>query len=270
MGYFKKFADEKEGFQNGDSDVLSRVYQFYYPKVKAFALNGFSLEVENKFVYFKNCWQTSDLEDIIQETFRKAFTENARMTYDFIRPYKNYLFTIAKNVMITLSNQKRRYLSLGDGETEPADSAHPYSGIEKYAHFISAMESFIGKNVEDTIENLEVTSFILGFLSIISPIEQKFFCIRFLEENSQEQTAETLGWTRSKVRKLETDLRKHFIVHISQSGYCEGVSEVKKIGVPKDAALYSRGQKNGRKFFQETSFLFNVDPMDSSAYPMYQ
>ena len=51
---------------------------------KQYAFNG-----------YKKAWQ---LESAVQDVFLKAFRDTARLAYDGQRPFKGYLFTIARNL----------------------------------------------------------------------------------------------------------------------------------------------------------------------------
>ena len=44
--------------------------------------------------------QPFDLDNALQETFVRAFKESARVGYDGLHPYKNYLLAIARNLVL--------------------------------------------------------------------------------------------------------------------------------------------------------------------------
>ena len=93
-------ADPKllEGFRNGDERALDRVYRAFVQPLRNFVLRGFAFKSGTRDLYFRGVWTDHDLDDIVQETFRRAFGYKARQSFDGVRPYKNYLFTIRYSI----------------------------------------------------------------------------------------------------------------------------------------------------------------------------
>ena len=101
-------------FRAGNSKALTEVYRFYERPLRHFVLRGFSFKSGSRDLYFRGAWSEADLDDVVQETFRRAFGERARQSFDGIRPYKNYLFTIARNAVINDLTAKNRQIPVGD------------------------------------------------------------------------------------------------------------------------------------------------------------
>ena len=68
------------GLKNSNSKAFSRLFDRYYPKIKAFLIATHL---------------THHIEDVIQETFITVW--NRRETLDVTKSFDAYLFTIAKN-----------------------------------------------------------------------------------------------------------------------------------------------------------------------------
>ncbi len=68
------------GLKNSNSKAFSRLFERYYPKIKAFLIATHL---------------THHIEDVIQETFITVW--NRRETLDVTKSFDAYLFTIAKN-----------------------------------------------------------------------------------------------------------------------------------------------------------------------------
>lgn len=49
-----------------------------------------------------------DLDDIVQETFVRAFTEPVRKSYDGVRPFAGYLYVIGHNLLVDRLRVERR------------------------------------------------------------------------------------------------------------------------------------------------------------------
>ncbi len=89
-----------DAFRRGDESALLRVYFAYAEEVFAYLHRGFPFQSREKqyvFYGYKKVWQ---LENTVQDVFLKAFRESARLAYDGQRPFKGYLFTIARNLVM--------------------------------------------------------------------------------------------------------------------------------------------------------------------------
>ncbi len=61
---------------------------------------------------------SSELEDLIQEVFVRAFSEKGRLAYDGLRDYEPYICTIARNLLIDRARKQGREVPLDwDAET---------------------------------------------------------------------------------------------------------------------------------------------------------
>ena len=89
-----------EGFREGRREALEVVYDAYANRVAAFLRGGFSFRSKGKLYAFKGVRCPSELQDLVQESFCRAFSEKPRRAYDGIHPYGAYLLTITRNLMI--------------------------------------------------------------------------------------------------------------------------------------------------------------------------
>ncbi len=218
-----------ERFRQGHAKALEDVYRFFERPLRNFVLRGFAFRSDGRQLYFGGLAQEHDLEDIIQETFRRAFGAKARASYDGIRPYKNYLFTIARNAVITDLSSRKRQIPIGEAlfQDNHSDSLTPLESwvVSQRAQISEEQEI----SSERQVENLEIYGLIMGFVEALEEEEQTFFKIRFLSQCSQENTAKKMGWNRAKVRKLEARLRKAFLSHAKGSGYLDMRTESRKV-----------------------------------------
>lgn len=184
-------------------------------------LRGFAFKSGNRDLYFRGVWTEHDLDDIVQETFRRAFGVKARNSYDGIRPYKNYLFTIARNAVINDLTARSRQIPVGDALTRdaPSDDMAPLEAyiLSQRQHFAADMNP----SCDEQLENLEVYSLVEAYLESLTEDDQRFFRLRFLAQLSQEKTAQRMGWNRARVRKLEARLRRAFMYHVAGTGYLD-------------------------------------------------
>lgn len=208
-----------DAFRQGKAEALDRVYRSFLKPLRNFVLRGFAFKSDGRDLYFRGVWSDHDLDDITQETFRRAFGLKARQSYDGIRPYKNYLFTIARNAVINDLMAKGRQIPVGEALTRDSQG-EDLGPLEAFvlAHRIQR-DGEAGVMSEEKVENLEIYGLVSAFLEALSDEDRRFFEARFLAHLSQECTAREMGWNRARVRKLETRLRRAFLCHIQGTGY---------------------------------------------------
>jgi|JI10StandDraft_1071094.scaffolds.fasta_scaffold379448_1 RNA polymerase sigma factor (sigma-70 family) len=235
MDPFKQDPQILEQFRLGQASALARVYRAFLQPLRNFVLRGFAFKSDGRDLYFRGVWSEHDLEDITQETFRRAFGWKARQAYDGVRPYKNYLFTIARNAVINDLLFKSRQIPVGEALTRdaPGEDLSPLESWVLSQRIETDGEAPVMS--EERVENLEIYGLIAAFLESLAGDERTFFATRFLRHHSQESTAQAMGWNRARVRKLESRLRRAFLCHVQGTGYLEMRSEARVLRRPDDA-----------------------------------
>lgn len=248
-------------FRAGCASALADVYRAYERPLKNFVVRGFAFKSDGRQLYFGGLHSEHDLEDIIQETFRRAFGERARHAYDGVRPYKNYLFTIARNAVITDMASRRRQIPVGEAlmRDAPSDDLSPLESWVLSQRAALGDDDHVGSH--ELLENLEIYGLLMGFLEALDGDARRFFEVRFLGQCSQEKTARRMGWNRARVRKLEAQLRRDFLCHARGTGYLESRDESKVVRRVEDPAEQqavferSRAIYRERRALQENEFL---------------
>jgi RNA polymerase sigma factor (sigma-70 family) len=248
---FKKNPKFLADFRSGQASALDRVYRSFFRPLRNFVLRGFAFKSEGRQLYFQGLWEEHDLEDICQETFRRAFGAKARASYDGIRPYKNYLFTIARNAVITDLTNRRRQIPVGEALMRDA----PSDDLSPLESWVLAQRSVLGEDTpissDEQVENLEIYALIMGYMEALTTEESEFFKLRFLSQCSQENTARRMGWNRARVRKLEARLRRAFLCHVNGSGYLEMRSESRKVRRVVDPSSHQTLLDRSRAIWRE-------------------
>jgi RNA polymerase sigma-70 factor, ECF subfamily len=191
-----------DAFRRGERAALAEVYREYARALFGFLAGGFAFESGGKSSFFKGLAQPWAREEAVQEIFSRAFSPAARLAYDGLRPYRNYLFTIARNYVLDL-------LRTGDRETLVSDppedgSAAPSPGSDE--HSVSK----------------ELSAHCEAFVASLDPDERALFEVRFRKGLSIAQTAQQLGITEHRAKRTEARLRKRFFVQMKEHGYFEG------------------------------------------------
>lgn len=88
-----------ERFRDGERAALERVYREHVALVRSSVRAG---------LYRTGRLSSSNLADIVQETFVKAFSRTGRQGYDGTRAYAPYILAIARNCLIDWLRRARR------------------------------------------------------------------------------------------------------------------------------------------------------------------
>src|SRR5262249_52913097 len=97
-----------DAFRGGDRDALERVYRYYVPIVGRLLRRGFSVR-GGKGVATFSMTQAFEIESAVQEVFLRAFEGRARLSYDGLRRYRDFLFGIAKHVALDELRRRSRH-----------------------------------------------------------------------------------------------------------------------------------------------------------------
>ena len=249
MDPFQKDPSFLERFRAGRAEALERVYRYYHGPLRGFVRGGFAFRSNGRNLHFRGDCQHADVEDVIQETFRRAFGTQARARYDGIRPYKNYLFTVARNALMTELTLQKRMIPVGEALTN--DGTHDdITPLEAWiwAHQQHQSESL--SDLERCLESLEICGLVVAFLETLDSEQRLFFETRFLGRMSQEQTADVMGWNRARVRKIEAQLRRAFVTRTAHSGYLETRAEAKRVRRQDNLELHERTVARSRDFWR--------------------
>jgi RNA polymerase sigma-70 factor, ECF subfamily len=199
-------------FRRGDRAALLDVYRHYVRDVAHFLTVGFSFDSQGQRCTFRGFHGGYEIEAAIQEVFRRAFEERARLAYDGINPYKPYLLRIARNAVI--NDLKSRHPILFRFRAGGAVILEPTPDQAELEHARSA-----DRTPEEIHEAREVSQIVERFLSALDPKERELFRLRFEEGLAAEEAGRRIGFTRSQVRTKETKLRERFLAHMKSAGY---------------------------------------------------
>jgi RNA polymerase sigma factor (sigma-70 family) len=175
-------------FRAGDEQTLNDVYWAYCRQVERIcradpthrALGG-------------------DVADAVHEVFVRAFAPSARLSYDGIRPYEAYLFTIARNVLVDWARRRTRELPVELNRLEAAPAAEDEGDAPSWAD-------------RETMKC--VTEYLAG---LPEPLRALHRC-RFAQGMSQVQAALELGWSRQELRTREKRLRAGLEQALARAG----------------------------------------------------
>lgn len=206
------------GFKLGERAALTEVYRLHAEPVALLLRHGFSFEsgaTRHRFVGYGSGFE---LQDVLHETFRRAFEPRARTAYDGIRPYGAYVTTIARNLVLRSFRAREVLFPLADGEHPTAATFAPIDD---------------GPSPERELHDAEVRELVAAFLATLEPEQQQLVQLRFVDGLSQRDAAEALGLGRQRIRTCEKQLRRQLLVYLREHGEAtliEGV--VAAVGLP--------------------------------------
>jgi RNA polymerase sigma-70 factor (ECF subfamily) len=210
-----------EGFRKGEREALARVYREYSPGIAAFLSRGFTFSSRGRTLQFNGYHQPFDLENAVQETFVRAFSEQARMAYDGLNPYRSYLTAIARNIV--LSEFRRREVAMSqlakvvdEGGSRPAFEDLPeVTPVTAGAPEPTGEAEFLRQELIHLYEK---------FLDELDPPPEhkRFFKARFEERLTQVEAGRKVGLSHMQARTLEKKLRRRFLKFMQSRGYLEG------------------------------------------------
>ena len=206
------------GFKAGDRAALTEVYRLHAEQVALLLRHGFSFEsgaTRHRFVGYGSGFE---LQDVLHETFRRAFEPRARTAYDGIRPYGAYVTTIARTLVLRSFRAREVLFPLADGEHPSAATLAPIDD---------------GPSPEREVHDAEVRELVAAFLATLGPEQRRLVQLRFVEGMSQRDAAQALGLGRQRIRTSEKQLRRQLLVYLREHGettLIEGV--VAAVGLP--------------------------------------
>lgn len=145
-----------------------------------------------------------ELENLLLETFARAFEPRTRAAYDGTRPYGHFLMGIARNVL--LEEMRNREVAVG---------------LEPFGDQGEVEEE--GGGLAQSLEDREVEGLVAGFKEGLSQEERRLFELRFGEGLPQEAAASRMGLTRIQVRRREHGIKTRLLGFLQARGYLEGL-----------------------------------------------
>ena len=176
-------------FKRGDRPALARVFLTYADDVARQVRATRVVEHE--------------VEALVQELFVKAFAEQARASWDGLRPYGAWLNTMTRNLLIDRSRKERRLDFRAPDDMPVLTDAGP--------------------SPADSHDATELKGVLDAFQSALSDDERALFRARFEESTSLAQSAKALGWSEIRVRKLDTALRARLLEQLQGAGFVQRV-----------------------------------------------
>ncbi len=202
-----------KAYRAGETWAFEILYRQYTTLVTRFLLGGFTFVSQGRTCRYRGGNAGVDVDAIVQETFTRAFSSSTRTHYDGERPFKNYLLSIAKNLVLRELARHERLASL-DSMEETTDVVLRRARNAGGGGLLPDERS-----PEKAAGDAELTGITREFIDSLTDEEKAFFLHRFVGGLTQEATAEEMGCTRARVKLLEKNLRGDFLEKLRGRGY---------------------------------------------------
>lgn len=195
-----------EGYRRGDRAVLAEVYQTYAMPLARAVASGFSGQRQSGGYRIVGVSSPFDLDDIVQETFLRAFADRARMGFDGVQPFSRYLHAIARNLVIDRGRRAgRRPEQLEASDVIDANAAH--------APQLDTPEP------ESDLFVSELQALYTAFLATLSDDERLLWQLRVELEQPRRLVQERTGLSAMQVRTRERRMRGDLVRRLEEGGY---------------------------------------------------
>jgi RNA polymerase sigma-70 factor, ECF subfamily len=212
-------------FKEGERRALEEVYRHYVADVANFLRRGFSFTSRERTFRFSGYTQPFDLDNAVQETFVRGFKDSARLGYDGLHSYKNYLLAIARNLVVDEFRNREVAMSpfvyqeagaqarIEAPQVHDGDDASPMQPMPASdSSQISAEQEFLRR---------ELAQLYVAFFERLDERDRIFFRARFEEQKTQVEAGETCGLSHMQARTLEKKLRERFLKFMQTNGYLD-------------------------------------------------
>jgi len=207
MPYLTEHRQLLDEFRLGSKNALEQVYDHYAPGLSEFLRHGFAFEHQGGNGFFRGFAAPFDLQNAMQEVFMQAFREPARLQYDGLRPYANYLYGIARNYVFKEFRRRNRVVELfPEIDGDPADAITHAPADATYDPVVCFDEREIERLLTRFLDSCEVKM-------------RRYWELRYCEGLTQNDVAQTMGLTRIQIRRIEARFKRDLLQYFKGNGY---------------------------------------------------
>ncbi len=189
-------------FRQGKKEALHAVYRHYCRDIERFIATGWISRKTGKYSRIQLSMDTDFRLELIQEVFLRAFSKNARQSYDGLRSYRNYLLTLARNVVVDyIRSRPNDALAHYCTETDVNQICEEQATSADYGDPVPGSPEEV-LNWQRCIRAMRV------YVTGLSEKEKRFIDMRYRQEFSLLEVARKLDISRGKARHMEKQLGK--------------------------------------------------------------
>jgi len=203
-------------FRDGEKEVLTELYRAHVAAVSELLMKGFSFRSGTELVRFGGFQEPHKLQELVQESFIRAFRKNSRDAYDGQRPWRPFLIVISRNLVIdhfrreTL--EKRYFVPIGHlvgpNESEEDAVSRLHGNQEPWTPEEEAMRG-------------QLKELLQSFVEMLDDVDRQIVEEHLLGELSQREIADQLGMDRNDLRKRLKLMRERLLRHFKTHGFIQ-------------------------------------------------
>lgn len=200
-----------DAYRLGKKWALERVYREYLPTVAGFLRRGFAFDSQGKRLLFSGYDSPDDLQDVLQETFLLAFGQGARHGYNGLSSFRAYLLGIAKNVVLGRFRKDMKRLERFTFQSSATEAARDeeLSRLDVQASGQTpADDDYVRMRIRRAVEKCARD---------LGEQQRQVLKLHYLNELSQDATAEALSISRNRVRKHLRTIRKRLLIELKMN-----------------------------------------------------
>jgi RNA polymerase sigma factor (sigma-70 family) len=170
-----------DGLRAGDAEILEHIYSAYVNEVEAI--------IKGRLARGPGRGWGGEMEDLVHEVFARAFSSNARRSFNGVGEYGAYLAAIARNLVATWAHRRLREPTIRDLDGELQIPAPEQESEPPWA-------------------DVETMAVVQRYLSLLPAELQAVHEQRYVKCLPQEVVCRVLGLSRQQLRTQEKRLRK--------------------------------------------------------------
>ncbi len=199
-----------KAYRAGKSEAYEVLYHEFKAPLERMLRKGFAFSSRGRLCSYQGVASEFDLDGLVQETFLRAFSESARNGYDGERPFRNYIFSIAKHLVLRSYHRKERLT-----KAELTQDACDAITLKAPGAFERAGEL----SAEHDLREREIGELMRSYVASLDCEERSFFALRFSKGLTQQATADEMQVTRARIKLLEKRLRADLLAYLRDQGY---------------------------------------------------
>ncbi len=184
-----------ERFRRGERSALEQIYWAYVDRVDRLVRRLLHFQGGTRLV------AASNVEDLVQDSFARAFSPSAREAFDGIRDYGPYLLAIVRNTVTDALRLQQREVLAASAEIEAWLALEDVAAASDPSSWIDPV----------------TLSRVRDYLSRLPLNLQSVHHHRYVLDEAQDVAADALGLSRQRIRTLEKKLRLGLIRELEKT-----------------------------------------------------
>lgn len=190
-------------FRSGDRATLSAVFRTYAPGLAGRLMRGMLVRTDGT-VLLRGGATPSDIDDVVQEVFIRAFAPSTRRAYDGVRPFSDFLVGIARNILADWHRTDARRARLFGSRPEQSVETSPGEAI-----------------ADEALEAKQLGILYREFATSLDDADRVLLELRIGGDAPRREVSERTGYSAMRVRIRERALRKQLFERLKAAGYAE-------------------------------------------------